>query len=100
MTEQLPDYYQLLFTLITEAVFADGGDGDAFIECRLFSKEVVSNAFGEYLKANKINHLSKIASDHSVNYTDMSNENFIFFDKKDCWASEQIPSWTTIRVTV
>lgn len=95
--EKLPEYYQTLFKLITEAVFADGGDGDAFIECKHISKEVVCDAFGEYLKANNIFGLSRLVNENVINYTDMSNENFVFFDEKK---PVQIPTWTTIRITI
>lgn len=97
MSEQLPEYYQLLFKLITEAVRADGGDGDAYVECKYLSKEVVSDAFGEYLKAYNIVGLSRLVNENVINYTDMSNENFVFFDEKK---PVQIPVWTTIRITV
>ena len=93
----MPEYYQLLFKLITEAVFADGGDGDAYVECKHLSKEVVSDAFGEYLLSNNITHLSRMIDDVCINYTDMSNENFVFFDEKK---PVQIPAWTTIRITI
>lgn len=93
----MPEYYQLLFKLITEAVFADGGDGDAYIECKHISKEIVSDAFGEWLRANDITRLSKLVNESVINYTDMSNENFVFFDEKK---PVQIPAWTTIRITI
>ena len=97
----MPEYYQLLFKLITESVFAECSDGDAVVECKYISKEIVSAAFAEWIQANGITHLKKYDFNDVINYSDGSNENFIFLDyKEDNGNARHIPTWTTVRITI
>jgi len=71
--EQLYDWFY-------HSVIDAGGDGDAALVCKNY-KEVAERFYDAYLK--KFNHYSRIEGENSINFTDMSNENFIFSNDPD-----------------